>query len=81
MPIHANVGIFAKKMMILVLLPHTVCKANAESCTVIEPIPILHKYYQSGNFIIGGIIPQILRPYNPIDFSDYPHHAMIDELM
>ncbi|XP_058038626.1 vomeronasal type-2 receptor 26-like [Ahaetulla prasina] len=81
MPNCANIGIFAKKMMILVLLPHTVCKGNAESCTVIEPIPILHKYYQSGNFIIGGIIPQILRPYNPIDFSDHPHHAMIDDLI
>ncbi|KAG6539721.1 type-2 vomeronasal receptor [Crotalus adamanteus] len=78
---HENLGIFAKKMIILALLSHTVCKANAKSCTVIEPIPILHKYYQSGDFIIGGIIPQILRPYNPIDYSDHPHHAMIDELI
>ncbi|XP_063158470.1 vomeronasal type-2 receptor 26-like [Candoia aspera] len=81
MPIPTKVGIFAKKMMIVVFLPHRVCKANAESCTVSEPIPILHKYYQPGDFIIGGIIPQILRPYNPLDFCDHPHHAMIDELI
>ncbi|XP_061447384.1 vomeronasal type-2 receptor 26-like [Rhineura floridana] len=50
-------------------------------CTNSEPIPILHKYYQSGELTIAGIMSQIYMLYDLITFRRHPNQELIDEFM
>ncbi|XP_062993116.1 vomeronasal type-2 receptor 26-like [Elgaria multicarinata webbii] len=61
----------------LLVLPQTVCKIP----TVVEPDPILHKYYQSGDLTIAGIISQIYIIYDLITFRRHPYQNLIDDFM
>ncbi|XP_062994336.1 vomeronasal type-2 receptor 26-like [Elgaria multicarinata webbii] len=67
-------GRFAQMMVILVfllLLPHIACQAQVLKCGMWNSYLTIPKYYQSGDFIYGGIVFQAsyVRPHN---FSNYP---------
>ncbi|XP_032094505.1 vomeronasal type-2 receptor 26-like [Thamnophis elegans] len=42
------------------------------NCIVGDPVPILHKYYQSGDVIVAGILSQIYIFSNTIHFHEKP---------
>ncbi|XP_026579449.1 vomeronasal type-2 receptor 26-like [Pseudonaja textilis] len=42
------------------------------------PLPIVHKYYQSGDLIIAAIIYQMLFVSNEITFQSVPSHDVLD---
>ncbi|KAM6449109.1 vomeronasal type-2 receptor 26-like [Liasis olivaceus] len=42
------------------------------NCIVGDPVPILHKYYQSGDVIVAGILSQIYIFSNTINFHEKP---------
>ncbi|XP_061445975.1 vomeronasal type-2 receptor 26-like [Rhineura floridana] len=54
---------------------HVVCCAH---CKISDPLPIQHKYYHSGDLIIGGIISQIFMFFSPITFERHPSHELLD---
>nr|XP_028560281.1 vomeronasal type-2 receptor 26-like [Podarcis muralis] len=47
-------------VLLAALLPPAVCRVRPLKCAFSEPIPIPHKYYQPGDFIIGGIASQMI---------------------
>ncbi|XP_053216247.1 vomeronasal type-2 receptor 26-like [Podarcis raffonei] len=65
----------------LLFLPQTVSRISAVKCATSEPIPILHKYFQSGELTIAGIISQIYILYDPITFERHPYQELIDDFM
>ncbi|XP_015261159.1 PREDICTED: vomeronasal type-2 receptor 26-like [Gekko japonicus] len=46
----------------------------------ISPLPILHKYYKSGDLIIAGIMSQIYMFSHPITFGNCPSEEQFDHL-
>ncbi|XP_061447411.1 vomeronasal type-2 receptor 26-like [Rhineura floridana] len=46
-----------------------------------EPLPILHKYYQSGDLIIAGIISQIYIFSSTLNFEKHPSEELSDDHM
>ncbi|XP_063158502.1 vomeronasal type-2 receptor 26-like [Candoia aspera] len=46
-----------------------------------DPIPIVHNYFQAGDFIIGGIASVITIPTTPPTFSEDPHYSFKDEFL
>ncbi|XP_062992624.1 vomeronasal type-2 receptor 26-like [Elgaria multicarinata webbii] len=55
-------------------------KVHLGKCTISKPLPILHKYFQPGDFIIAGITSQIYIFSSSISFSHHPSHENIDDL-
>ncbi|KAL8176433.1 UNVERIFIED_CONTAM: hypothetical protein K2H54_034319 [Gekko kuhli] len=66
-------------VLTLVLVPLTLCKVPL--CPITDPLPVLHKYYKSGDLIIAGIMSQIYIDSNPITFADRPSEKLFDDLL
>ncbi|XP_054850256.1 vomeronasal type-2 receptor 26-like [Eublepharis macularius] len=66
------------RVVMFQLLPQVVCSTSFQ-CSVNEPLHISHKYYQSGDLIIAGIISQIYMLFNPMDFKRNPALELIEE--
>ncbi|XP_026579753.1 vomeronasal type-2 receptor 26-like [Pseudonaja textilis] len=45
-----------------------------------SPLPVIHKYYQSGDLIIAAIIYQVFFLSNEITFQSLPSHEVLDNL-
>ncbi|XP_077776766.1 vomeronasal type-2 receptor 26-like [Podarcis muralis] len=59
-------------VVIFLLLSRGICSIN-------EPVPIIHKYYQSGDLIIAGIISQIYISSSTITFEQHPAQELSDD--
>ncbi|XP_028560153.2 vomeronasal type-2 receptor 26-like [Podarcis muralis] len=68
-------------VMLLVLPPHTTCKAHIVKCHVHDPHPPLHKYHQSGDLILGGIASQSYIISNALAFAEDPPQVLPEELV
>ncbi|XP_077776839.1 vomeronasal type-2 receptor 26-like [Podarcis muralis] len=68
-------------VLVLVLLPQAVCKVPISRCNVSRPLPIHHKYHQSGDLIIGGIISHIFRFLDTICFQNRPSPELFGDLI
>ncbi|XP_070810322.1 vomeronasal type-2 receptor 26-like [Pituophis catenifer annectens] len=66
-------------IIVIVTLPHASSKVSIAKCPVGEPLPILHKYYQPGDFIIAGILSQIYIFLSPISFQKRPSEESFDD--
>nr|XP_056720118.1 vomeronasal type-2 receptor 26-like [Euleptes europaea] len=64
----------------LVLVPLAMCKVPLFKCPIRDPLPILHKYYKSGDLLIAGIMSQIYVAINPITFENPPSEELFDDL-
>ncbi|XP_034286020.2 vomeronasal type-2 receptor 26-like [Pantherophis guttatus] len=51
------------------------------TCKLSSPLPIVHKYYQSGDLIIAAIIYQVLFLSNEITFHSLPKYDVLDQYM
>lgn len=67
--------------LMFALLSQVVCKVSLSKCTISEPVPILHKYYQPGDLIIAGIISQIYIFSKNITFEKPPASEFFDDQM
>ncbi|KAG8127380.1 hypothetical protein E2320_014299, partial [Naja naja] len=45
----------------------------------LSPLPVAHKYYQSGDLIIAAIIYQVFFLSNEITFQSLPSHEVLDQ--
>ncbi|XP_062993097.1 vomeronasal type-2 receptor 26-like [Elgaria multicarinata webbii] len=56
----------------LALLPQVLGKNLSVQCSLKEPTPIAHKYYQSGDLIIAGVMSQVFLLADTISFDKHP---------
>ncbi|XP_026545786.1 vomeronasal type-2 receptor 26-like [Notechis scutatus] len=49
------------------------------TCRIQDPIPIPHKYFQAGDFIVGGITSFVFKSRNVENFEEVPKHFDIGE--
>ncbi|XP_054850029.1 vomeronasal type-2 receptor 26-like [Eublepharis macularius] len=52
---------------------------DRKKCTSGDPVPIPHRYFQSGDFVIGGITSQFSVPFAQNNFHQHPSQLQIDE--
>ncbi|XP_062993088.1 vomeronasal type-2 receptor 26-like [Elgaria multicarinata webbii] len=57
------------------------CKIPNIKCSISDPLPVLHKYYQSGDLIIAGILSQIYILSKPITFSKLPSNELFEDMI
>lgn len=71
---------FAILLVLLhIMMPHMAHKSN--HCIISDPITVRHRYLQSGDLIIGGIIYQFLLPDQLHSFDKDPHDEQIEETL
>ncbi|KAG8140768.1 hypothetical protein E2320_003428, partial [Naja naja] len=68
-------------VLILVSLPTSVCKIPFTKCTRTDPSPILHKYHEPNEFILGGIISQSFAASEEITFKRHPFPEIFVEFI
>lgn len=68
-------------LFLWLLFPPTNCKDNVVMCSMTEPFQLPHKYYQSGELLIGAITTQFGCISDELSFSEHPNTQFIDELM
>lgn len=67
-------------VLLFALLPSTTCKARSIQCMLgDDPLPILHKFYQPGDVLIGEIVSQVLVFHNSPTFMEQPLQTLIGE--
>ncbi|KAM6451849.1 vomeronasal type-2 receptor 26-like [Liasis olivaceus] len=47
-------------------------KGHDHQCHVLQPFPVPHQWYQSGDFLIGGIASQFLYNSEELSFKEHP---------
>ncbi|XP_070810293.1 vomeronasal type-2 receptor 26-like [Pituophis catenifer annectens] len=67
--------------LVLVHLPEMMSMIPSAKCRTNDPLPFLHKQYQSGDFIIVGIFSQIYIYYRIIDFRRQPSKELFGTTM
>ncbi|XP_077169462.1 vomeronasal type-2 receptor 26-like [Paroedura picta] len=63
---------------LLVLLGQEACESVSVQCLTRHPLPIVHKYYQSGDLLIAGVISLIFQISDTIGFEGYPSPSSSD---
>ncbi|XP_077169464.1 vomeronasal type-2 receptor 26-like [Paroedura picta] len=66
---------------ILVLLGQVACKSVSVQCSTRQPLPIVHKYYQSGDLLIAGIISLISQFLDTLTFEACPSASSSDTVL
>lgn len=56
-------------------------KAGRNMCAMVDPPQVPHKYYQTGDLIIGAIGTQFGCLLNELSFSDQPGLKFIHQLL
>ncbi|XP_034957594.2 vomeronasal type-2 receptor 26-like [Zootoca vivipara] len=72
-------GIILVLMLILILLCHSVCKTHSINCSIYDPLPVPHEYYQPGDLVIGEIVSQVVIMSDKLTFTKPPTETLIDE--
>ncbi|XP_062993090.1 vomeronasal type-2 receptor 26-like [Elgaria multicarinata webbii] len=67
--------------LIFLYLPQVVCKIPDLKCIISDPLPILHKHYQSGDFIVGGVMSQIYIFSSLVTFKGLPSTDLFDDIV
>ncbi|XP_015270464.1 PREDICTED: vomeronasal type-2 receptor 26-like [Gekko japonicus] len=65
---------------VLVLLVQVVCKSSFQ-CSTSRPPPIVHKYYQSGDLLIAGIISYVFKFSDSVKFEVHPSPSSSDSIV
>ncbi|XP_032092349.1 vomeronasal type-2 receptor 26-like [Thamnophis elegans] len=66
--------------LVLVLLPEMMNMIPSAKCRTSDPLPFVHKQYQSGDFIVVDIVSQIYIFYTMIDFRKLPSKELFEEI-
>ncbi|KAK9397849.1 type-2 vomeronasal receptor [Crotalus adamanteus] len=59
--------------------PQVIGNISRSKCSITEPLPILHKQYQSGNINIAGIISQLYLFHMMMDFKTAPSSDLFED--
>ncbi|XP_070810689.1 vomeronasal type-2 receptor 26-like [Pituophis catenifer annectens] len=63
---------YDKRLKMLFLLMLSVQKAVTLSCPASDAFLIPHEWYQPGDFIVGGMVSQIIHTFFEIEFKEHP---------
>ncbi|XP_066486751.1 vomeronasal type-2 receptor 26-like [Tiliqua scincoides] len=66
-------------VLLLTCLPQGVYSAPITKCAGGEHVPLHYSYYESGDFIIGGIISQSYLISDPQTFRRHPSQGLLDD--
>ncbi|XP_066486214.1 vomeronasal type-2 receptor 26-like [Tiliqua scincoides] len=67
-------------VLLLGLLPHTVCKSRSRICAAYDARSISHKFYQPGDLVVGEIVTHIFYFQDDIlSFEKQPTQSLIEE--
>ncbi|XP_063158487.1 vomeronasal type-2 receptor 26-like [Candoia aspera] len=66
-------------ILFLLQLPHIACKTQIRKCRIQDPIPIVHRYFQPGDLIIGGITSFVFITTDVESFDQVPFHSLVGE--
>ncbi|XP_015263341.1 PREDICTED: vomeronasal type-2 receptor 26-like [Gekko japonicus] len=66
---------------VLVLLVQVVCKSPSVQRPTSQPLPIVHKYYQSGDLLIAGIVSHLFKFSDAVKFEECPSPSASDSLV
>uniref|UniRef100_UPI00109FB61A vomeronasal type-2 receptor 26-like n=1 Tax=Podarcis muralis TaxID=64176 RepID=UPI00109FB61A len=66
------------RLLLLLLLPHTMCKGRTIKCLAVDPIPVPHEWYQAGDLLIGGIASHITYYFKELLFMEHPSQDLFD---
>ncbi|XP_053216318.1 vomeronasal type-2 receptor 26-like [Podarcis raffonei] len=66
------------RLLLLLLLPHTMCKGRRMKCLAVDPIPVPHEWYQAGDLLIGGIASHITYYFKELLFMEHPSQDLFD---
>lgn len=72
--------VFKMKLVFFLAVCPTLCKMSECICTL-DPLQILHKYYQPGNLIVGEITSQLFSMFESMSFEEHPNKKLIEESM
>ncbi|KAK9405189.1 type-2 vomeronasal receptor [Crotalus adamanteus] len=64
-------------LLAFMLLPRVVCNLPVSKCPRTQSMTSIHKYYQPGDRIVGGILSQSFIAINAIDFKRPPLHEIL----
>ncbi|XP_015677424.1 vomeronasal type-2 receptor 26-like [Protobothrops mucrosquamatus] len=67
--------------LVLVLLPEMMNMIPSAKCRTNDPLPFVHKQYQSGDFIVVDILSQIYIFYTMIDFRKHPSKELFVDIV
>ncbi|KAG6539345.1 type-2 vomeronasal receptor [Crotalus adamanteus] len=73
--------LFLALMIVLAVVLYGQRKIPLARCPIKAPLPILHKYYQPGDFIIASITSQIYIFSSPVTFQKSPSDETFDDLL
>lgn len=68
-------------VFLLVFLPQVVCMISSTKCSINDPLPFLHKQYQSGDLIVVDILSQIYIFYAVINFTERPSKELFEDIV
>ncbi|KAM6449115.1 vomeronasal type-2 receptor 26-like [Liasis olivaceus] len=69
------------RTLVLVLLPQVVCNISKVKCSISDPLPFLHKQYQSGDLIVVDFLSQIYIFYLMINFQKRPSKELFEDIV
>lgn len=64
--------------VLLLLFLLAVCEVDTLKCHTAVPVPVSHELYQSGDFVIGGIVSQFICCFHEFSFKEYPWQEFSD---
>ncbi|KAG6539342.1 type-2 vomeronasal receptor [Crotalus adamanteus] len=67
--------------LVLVLLPEMMNMIPRATCRTSDPLPFVHKQYQSGDFIVVDILSQIYIFYTMINFRKHPSKELFVDVV
>ncbi|XP_015670488.1 vomeronasal type-2 receptor 26-like [Protobothrops mucrosquamatus] len=66
-------------VLVILPLPQVVCKSRRAECRTSDPLPFLHKQYQSGDLIVVNMLSQIYIFHTMMDFSKRPSKEFFED--
>ncbi|XP_053216315.1 vomeronasal type-2 receptor 26-like [Podarcis raffonei] len=66
------------KLLMLLMLPHTMCEVRTMKCPAADPILVPHEWGQVGNLFIGGIVSQTTYLFEEVLFKEHPSQGLFD---
>ncbi|XP_013921260.1 PREDICTED: vomeronasal type-2 receptor 26-like [Thamnophis sirtalis] len=66
-------------MLVILPLPQVVCKNHRAECKTSDPLPFLHKQYQSGDLIVVNMFSQFYVFQTVMDFSKRPSKELFED--
>nr|XP_056720293.1 vomeronasal type-2 receptor 26-like [Euleptes europaea] len=67
--------------VLAVLQLSIVCRAHAGKCGLLDPQPTVHRYYQSGDLIVGSIASHTIFHSSLKDFSEQPSQSLSEDFV